>query len=50
MPDPDPEPVPQERFDAALRAAGEDPGALAQRRAKVGKSAAAKRAATVRKK
>lgn len=46
----EPGPVPQERFDAALRAAGEDPGALEQRRAKVGKAAAAKRAATVRKK
>jgi hypothetical protein len=44
-----PGPVPPERFEAALRAAGENPEALARRRKVKGKQAAAKRAATIRK-
>jgi hypothetical protein len=44
----EPGPIPPERFDAALRAGGEDPQALAKVRQARGKAAAAKRAATMR--
>ncbi len=40
----------QEQFDAALRAGGEDPERIARLRKAKGKQAAAKRAATIRKK
>ena len=42
-----PGPVPPERFDAALRAGGEDPERIARVRKAKGKQAAAKRAATL---
>jgi hypothetical protein len=46
----EPGPVSPERLAAALTVSGEDPAAIARRRKKVGAQAAAKRAATLRKK
>lgn len=43
-------PVAAERLDAALRAGGEDPEAIARRRKSMAKAAAAKRSMTLRKK
>jgi hypothetical protein len=43
-------PIPAERFEASLRARGEDPAAIAKVRKKKAGQAAAKRAATIRKK
>jgi hypothetical protein len=45
----EPGPIPPERFAAALRSAGEDPVAIAELRKQKGAQAAAKRAATLRK-
>lgn len=45
----EPGPIPRERFDAALRAGGEDPVAIAKVRAQKGKQAAVRRAATMKK-
>jgi hypothetical protein len=46
----DPGPITPERMNAALRAGGEDPDALAKLRKSKGKQAAAKRAATLKNK
>jgi hypothetical protein len=46
----EPGPVPRERMDAALRAGGEDPERIARVRKTKGRQAAAKRAATIKKK
>ncbi len=46
----EPGPVQPERFEAALRAGGVDPEALARLRKSKGRQAAAKRAATIKKK
>lgn len=43
----EPGPVPQERFNAAMRAGGEDPERIARVRKRKGKQAAAKRAASL---